>query len=335
MNYFLLLSLFAFLHSLSAQSYSGCSSYYYSGSTLCCYKISYSYSYYYYSYYYSYCPYYTTTSAPATTSLSNYCRSYYYSYYYSSRCCYYSSNYYYTTGDCDLATTTTQAPSSCYYYYYNSYYRVRCCTYRDYSYNSATYDQYCPSKSTLSSQCGSRCCTAYAPVYNGYETFYYSQYFCPSSPNSIAYSYCGSLCGMAAAFGTLGFCCCICGLGFTIGFIILITQTLSKKKKVTPNQTLSVPANQPISAGLRDSTIEMKQNWKQETLPPQIPGYTYISNPANTTDLLQHPIDLGGATNISPNPVYVPRIETHGAAPYPTFSQPVATDTEETYLTIN
>ena len=356
MNYLLLLVLFSLFHSLSAQSYSSCNSYYYSpyyyyyssNGALCCYKYSYRSSY--HTTYYVYCPYYTyATTAPATTSISNDCNTYYYSYYYSSSCCYkkvaayspyYSSNYYYTTSDCDLTTTTTPAPTTCYYYYYSSYYGTKCCTFYDYSSSSSSnYDQYCPSTSTLSYQCGTSCCTASAPVYNGFETFYYSQYFCPKSPKSSVTSsyYCGPSCVIAAAFGTFGFCFCICGLAFTIGSTILCTRIFKRKSRVTANQISSVPTNQPTSAGQPDGTIEMKQNWNRETLPPQIPGYTYVPNPANTTYASPNPVQLGGATNVPPNPVYVPSVETHRTASYPAFPQPVQTyaNDEDTYVAIN
>ena len=334
MNYILLLVLFSLLPSLSDQSYSYCGSsysyFYNSNGALCCYRNQYYYYYYYYysSYYYIYCPYYTyaTTTPIATTSLSNYCSSYYYSSYYSSRCCYksvraynyyYSSNYYYTTRDCDLDTTTiattTQAPSSCSYYYYSNSYGTKCCTFRDYSYYSTTYDQYCPRTSTLSSQCGTSCCSAYVPVYNGYQTFYYSQYFCP---DNNSHSYCGSFCGMAATFGTLGICCCICGLGFTITFSILFALIAKKKKETQfqvtqPDRFRSVSTDQPDTAGLQYSTIEMKQIWPKESLPPQIPGYIFNDNPVNTIDIQRSP-QKEGATNITPNPVFVPssHIET-------------------------
>ena len=364
--YFLLLSLFSFLHSISAQSYSSCYPYYYYSSyyyfynngAYCCYTSSYRASY--ISSYYAYCPYYTasTTAPAATTSLSNACNYYYYSYYYSSSCCYkdvtaynayYSNNYYYTTTDCNLATTT--APSaSCYNYYYSSNYGTKCCKFLDTSYSYSTYDTYCPTKSSLTSSsiCGSSCCTVYTPVYNGYETFYFPQYFCPDSTSRI-YSYCGTFCGMAIVFGILGFCFCICGIAFTIAYCILFDKII-KKKKGAVNQVNSVPNSTHPSAGLQDSTVVRKQDWNRDSLPPQIPGYTFVANPTNTAGTLPYPVQLGGATNVPPNPVqlggaafvppnplYIPSIETHGAAPYPTFPQPVQTSAadDDTYVSIN
>ena len=63
--------------------------------------------------------------------------------------------------------------------------------------------------------------------------------------------------------------------------------------------------------GLQYSTNEMNQARRKESLPPQIPGYTYNANPAYTTDMQYSP-QLGGAANTPSNPVFVPssHIET-------------------------
>ena len=110
---------------------------------------------------------------------------------------------------------------------------------------------------------------------------------------------------MAVSFGTLGICFCICGLGFTITFIILtvviITKKTETKVEITqPNHYRSVSVRDPKSAGLEYTTVELQQVWRKESLPPNIPGYTYKAIPAITTDT-----QPSGATNVPPNPACV------------------------------
>ena len=300
---------------ISAQNYYDCNSYYYSSynSALCCYKTGY---YTYYSYSYSYCPYYTsdTTTFPTTTYPSP-----------ASSCSYYT--YSYNDNLCCVSRDTTYS----YYYYYSSNY----------------YYTYCPTTSTLDSICGSSCCYADVPVYANSDVFYYSTYHCPSTPyyNYNYYTtYCGSYCILAVVFGLFGSCFCLCGIAFSIAFCVLVHMMVNKKQKTTPVANTSY-ANSPGAApesGLQDSTMAMKQQFKQETLPPQIPGYTYNPNPTNTDGVTPYPLQIDTNVNLPPNPVYnqLPQVVTHGTAqpfvPQSNIQQPPATNlpAEETYAYI-
>ena len=310
MNSIILISFLSFISVIFAQNYYGCTSYYYSSynGALCCYKRNYSYYYYYYYYYNyntTYCPYYTTaaTTTSPTTSQSNSCRSYYYSYLYSSRCCYktaqyynryYSYYYYYTTSDCNL--TSTPGPTrTCSTNPYSYYYKTTCCNFLAYYYSYAYYNKYCPTKYTLETLCGSICCTANVPVYNGSDVFYFSQYFCPEE--NYDESYCGSFCGMAIVFGLLGSCSCICGLGFTIAFFVLIGLLLNNKVRKQSNKSTYVVEHQPppqLSTCLQDSTDEFRQ---LDIPPPEFHGYTYDPNPVNVPDTEPYPSQVTGTTN--------------------------------------
>ena len=339
MKYFLLLTLFAFYHSLFVLAphtdYSSCHSSYYnyyyyfysSNGTLCCYRYSYRNPY--HTTYYVYCPYYFTyaPAAPATTSISNYCNTYYYSYYYSSSCCYkyvtaynpyYRSNYYYTTRDCSTNTTPAPPSGTCNTYYYSSYYGTTCCNFISYYYSRYPYySQYCPPKYTLENLCSSSCCTANVPVYNGSDVFYYSQYYCPYEED-IDY-FCGNFCGMAIIFGLVGSCSCICGLGFAIAFFVFFGLLMNDKvRKHRNNSTYIVEHQTPtqLSDGLQGHTNEYRQEWEQrEDPPPEFHGYTYDPNPVNVPDTVPYPHQVTGATNTPV--IFEPTAPTYSEAKEP------------------
>ena len=213
--------------------------------------------------------------------------------------------------------------------------------------SSNYYYTYCPTTSTLDSICGSSCCYADVPVYANSDVFYYSTYHCPSTPyyNYNYYTtYCGSYCILAVVFGLFGSCFCLCGIAFSIAFCVLVHMMVNKKQKTTPVANTSY-ANSPGAApesGLQDSTMAMKQQFKQETLPPQIPGYTYNPNPTNTDGVTPYPLQIDTNVNLPPNPVYnqLPQVVTHGTAqpfvPQSNIQQPPATNlpAEETYAYI-
>ena len=157
----------------------------------------------------------------------------------------------------------------------------------------------------LSAECATGCCSASLPVYNGYETFYFSQYFCPDTSSN-----CGSFCIMAISFGVLGLCFCICGLGFVIAFIIIIVMIVAKCRETRveitrPNHYRSVSIVDPKLSHPDYNSVEVQQIWRKESLPPKIPGYTYTAIPAITTDV-KSSSQSGAATNVPVNPTCAP-----------------------------
>lgn len=139
----------------------------------------------------------------------------------------------------------------------------------------------------------------------GYTSSNYMYYydFCPDN------TYCGSSCVMAIIYGSFGSCFCFCGLAFFIGFCVLVYKMVSRNScKTQPAQTEiaftqygATPAT--TGSGLQDSPMVMKRKLQQDTLPPQIPGYTYNPNPSNTggaTAYLQFDTDV----NLPPNSEY-------------------------------
>ena len=128
---------------------------------------------------------------------------------------------------------------------------------------------------------------------------------------------------MAIVYGLFGSCFCLCGLAFSIAFCVLVHMMVNKKK-TTPavNPVYSnVAGATPRSgftpgSGLQDSTTATKQQFKQETLPPQIPGYTYNPNPTNTGGATPYPLLIDTSANLPPNPLYnqMPQDVTRGIA---------------------
>ncbi|KAI6658142.1 hypothetical protein LOD99_11128 [Oopsacas minuta] len=136
---------------------------------------------------------------------------------------------------------------------------------------------------------------------------------------------------MAIVFSIFGSCFCLCGLAFSIAFCVLVHLMVKKKKsRSQPIKTVQAPLPQSVAPptaprGLQDSTMEMKQQFKQETLPPQIPGYTYNPNLANTFDTAPYPPPMNAAMNIPANPTYLSssQIVTDGIHQQPVHLQPV------------
>ena len=234
----------------------------------------------------------------------------------ASSCSYYS----YSSSD-NLCCVSRNTPSYSYYYYYTRSY------YSSYYYY---YYTYCPTTSTLDTICGSSCCNASVPVYANSDVFYYSTYHCPSTSyynyynyynyyyynyNNYYVTYCGGFCIMAIVFGLFGSCFCICGIAFSIAFCVLV-HIMANKKKTPVNPTCTNVAGATPVSGLQDSSVAMKQQFKQETLPPQIPGYTYNPNPTNTGGATPYPNLMDTAVNLPPNPLYnqMPQVVTDETA---------------------
>lgn len=224
------------------------------------------------------------------------------------------------------------SPTSCYYYYYSysSSSETKCCEYKTGYYYSSYYTSYCPPRSVLSSNCtvtGYRCCNVTVPVNTGYNTFYYYAYFCPNYYSYYNYQYyyynyqyyytarsnCGFYCASTASFAIVGFCFCLCGLGFTISLCIIVKFIIGQKKK--PVTIYSYSPHNPVAVGV--STGPENINFKAQFLDVSPPPYPeYIQNPSNP-----YP-----GRNITPgtNPL---RAHSTGATAYP--PEPAAVDTTE------
>ena len=124
---------------------------------------------------------------------------------------------------------------------------------------------------------------------------------------------------MAIVFGLFGSCFCICGIAFSIAFCVLVHIMANKKKTAAVNPACTNVAGATPVSGLQDSNAAMKQQFKQETLPPQIPGYTYNPNPTNTGGATPYPNLIDTAVNLPPNPLYnqIPQVVTHGTVQVP------------------
>ena len=178
--------------------------------------------------------------------------------------------------------------------------------------------------------------STYSQSYYGCQSYYYTYYsnaeccykigytssnyryyytFCPDN------TYCGSFCAMAIIYGSFGSCFCLCGLAFFIGFCVLVYKLFNNKNsyKTQPVQTELVLAQHgatptTVRSVLQYSPVTMKQNLQQDTLPPQIPGYTYNPTPSNTGGATSYPLLMDTSVNLPLNLEFdqAPQVVAHG-----------------------